>query len=358
MCNIMIKNEISDNLVKLSKMSVIDIVDTLGIDAFAGVVVDVLQGKNVRRFTETLTRTRLIQSYKELINFFDTLKNNYGIFPHEVLNMSKNELLNKKIHTKYKPIYNWLVGITGKQTENVLRGDFSKDFDELVEKTSAILQENSKNSDSLDLLYILMVAGAQTLTIRGSEKSLHGKYFEKLILGCIFQLIGFKLVKSKDHPVQIQKLFFLSSQDDENRECDATLINENKAIKVDIGFIGKGNPEITLDKVSRFNKEAEIFGNNVNVKTMVIVDTIGRGSRLYEDAKRINTSVFCMSEPNWVLKLATEISEIFSIDNPFNEIYELQKSGGDLWQTQFNTLLLEEIKRMEVPLSTLITLKP
>ena len=78
MCNDMIKKEISSELIGLSKISVTSVVDTLGIDTFAGVVVDVLQGKNVRRFTEILTRTRLIQSYKELIDFFDILAHVYG----------------------------------------------------------------------------------------------------------------------------------------------------------------------------------------------------------------------------------------------------------------------------------------
>ena len=356
MCNDMIKKEISSELIGLSKISVTSVVDTLGIHTFAGVVVDVLQGKNVRRFTEILTRTRLIQSYKELIDFFDILEKNHGIPPHKVLELSKNKLLDSKIPREYKPIYYWLVGLTEKQTQNVLRGNFSKDFDELVEKTTAILQENSSSDKQLDLLYILMVCGAQTLTIRGSEKSLHGKYFEKLILGCICQLLGFKLVNSKEKQDKLQKLFFLSYQDEVNRECDATLIHESRAIKIDIGFIGKGNPEITLDKISRFSKEAEIFGKRVNVKTMVIVDSIGSQSRLYEDAKRVDTSVFCMSESNWLLKLAAEISEVFSINNPFHQIRESQIRGDELWQSQFNNLLLEKIKGMEVPLSDLITL--
>lgn len=67
---ILIKNEISDDFVGLSKMSARDIVNTLGIDAFANAVAYILQGGNVRQFTEILTRTRLIQSYKELLDFF------------------------------------------------------------------------------------------------------------------------------------------------------------------------------------------------------------------------------------------------------------------------------------------------
>ncbi|MDW4726356.1 CfrBI family restriction endonuclease, partial [Escherichia coli] len=88
------------------------------------------------------------------------------------------------------------------------------------------------------------------------EKSLHGKYFEKLILGSLFTIMGFEY-KEKIEEGLNAKCFTLSTRADD-RESDATLVFNGKAIRVDIGFIGRGNTEISLDKVSRFRRMDDI----------------------------------------------------------------------------------------------------
>ncbi|MFW2003647.1 CfrBI family restriction endonuclease, partial [Acinetobacter ursingii] len=67
--------------------------------------------------------------------------------------------------------------------------------------------------------------------------------------------------------------FWLSSQSDERREADATIVFNILGIRVDIVFIGPGNSEITLDKVSRFTKHDEISCKSYHMSTIVIVDT-------------------------------------------------------------------------------------
>lgn len=64
--------------------------------------------------------------------------------------------------------------------------------------------------------------GAQTLAIRGSDKSIYGKLFERLILGSFLTILGFERV----NPVTNTKdagVFWLSDSSD-LRESDATLL--------------------------------------------------------------------------------------------------------------------------------------
>ena len=66
---------------------------------------------------------------------------------------------------------------------------------------------------------------------------------------------------------KMKKYFWLSHMDEYERETDATVVYNGKAISIDIGFIGRGNPEITLDKVTRFGAYKRIGGVNHDMAT-------------------------------------------------------------------------------------------
>ena len=104
--------------------------------------------------------------------------------------------------------------------------------------------------------------------------------------------------------------------DENERETDATLIYGGKAISIDIGFIGKGNPEISLDKVSRFNRYKQISGVEHQMNTIIIVDTVAEHSDLLNKAKRIQGAVFQMIHPDWTVCFAREVCSIFHLDHP------------------------------------------
>lgn len=150
--------------------------------------------------------------------------------------------------------------------------------------------------DWLWLTYLLNAIGSQTLTIRGSEKSTFGKLFEKLVLGSLLSILGFRFVS---HKRAGEKVFWLSSQD-EKRESDAALLYEiGKGVRFDIGFIGRGNPEISLDKVTRFQQAEVIRGIPFYMATIIIVDRIGRDSRILEMARAVNGTIVQMSATYW-----------------------------------------------------------
>ena len=55
-----------------------------------------------------------------------------------------------------------------------------------------------RNDPSVELTWewqtlLAMALGSATLAIRGSEKSIYGKFFEKLILGSVLSVMGFNL---------------------------------------------------------------------------------------------------------------------------------------------------------------------
>ena len=61
------------------------------------------------------------------------------------------------------------------------------------------------------VLYLFTAIGAQTLAIRGSEKSKYGKLFEKLVLGSLLTLLGFQRIDPGDTEKK-QRVFWLSSR--------------------------------------------------------------------------------------------------------------------------------------------------
>lgn len=327
MKSINIPNELSS----LSSLSKEELVEELGTEVFRDVLLGVFLGKNVRDFTEGLTRNRLLKSYIELWKFLCEQKAQ-GNSPIDLIDISKDRLAKGRVHPKEEPVYRWLAATTGKQTQNVLRNSHDKGFEDLTQATLAILERERKEDHkhlskgiSFDdvsfsfeeMCWIFLVLGSQTLTIRGSEKSLHGKYFEKLVLGSIFQILGFKLLEVEDVS---QNGFWLSSQREDRREADGTIVYNNLGIRVDIGFIGSGNSEITLDKVSRFTKHDEISGKKYEMSTIIIVDTLGKKSKATELARVIEGEIICMSNPDWVFTLSKMISEILKIDDPLKSI--------------------------------------
>lgn len=89
------------------------------------------------------------------------------------------------------------------------------------------------------------------------------------------------------------------------------MVSPGQAIRFDLGFIGRGNPEITKDKVSRYERELEIGKQKYHSATCIIVDRIGDDSGLIEQAGRIQARVIQMSMSYWPLELAQWLAQKF-----------------------------------------------
>lgn len=297
------------------------LIESVGTKTIKEIIHAVLCGENLRDSTERITRKRLILSNASLMMLF---LNGYFNQENFIEDFTRKSVEQIKASPKNKDrwILQWLLGLTDKQVQNVLRDkaveldkyriEFDKNIEESLEKLSndfgrlegkISLKGKSAKVDWKFFSYLFTAIGSQTLTLRGSDKSLYGKLFEGLILGTTLTTLGFKLIDPKS-PGQIEKVFWLSERKDK-RESDATLIYKpGKGVRFDIGFIGRGNPEISLDKVSRFETEIRFGRTTHYLSTFIIVDRIGERSRLKELAKRVKGIVIQMSMSYWPKELA------------------------------------------------------
>ena len=303
------------------------LVEKIGIEIVQGVILDVLVGKNLRDSTEALTRKRIATLNLALLQMFLLGTGKDSNFVHKILDFACKRLAEQKVDKKERWLAQWVLGLTDKAFQNVLRDernaiiryteqykktcreiveDFGKTHGKLVGTIS--IEPNIKAEiNSLFMIYLLNTIGSETLTIRGSEKSAYGKLFEKLILGSLLSILGFKLV-DRNNLTELNKVFWLAQQG-ERRESDATLLyTAGKGVRFDIGFIGRGNPEISLDKVTRFEKEIELNSNKWYLATIIIVDRIGKNSRIERLARKVGGAIVQMSMSYWPKQVARELN--------------------------------------------------
>lgn len=305
-----------------------ELIDKLGEDIIKDLVANILCGKNIRSLTETLTRKRLSLSNASLLITYLRSLSTIPRFNDNLFEVVGNELKKARVDRSEMSYLQWLIGLTGKSIQNVLRGSDGEFYGYLSEIEDALKEsivaaeevfgkiEGVISYDDVDsaldwsvLTQIFMAIGAQTLAIRGSEKSMYGKLFEKLILGSLLTILGFKLVDKRSYNGSLNKIFWLSERGDK-RESDATIIfKPGVGVRFDLGFIGPGNTEISLDKVSRFERNVELGNHNYYMKTIVIVDRIGDRSRITDMAKEINGSIVQMSMSYWVKEVAKILSD-------------------------------------------------
>lgn len=308
------------------------------------VIYSVLCGENLRDSTEQLTRKRLLLSNGSLLMLFLNGYFNDNDFIDKIPKLSVEQLKDSK-RKENRWILEWMIGLTDKQVQNVLRDNpieldryrtrLDKTINESLERLAndfgevegnIILNDKEVKLNWKFLSFLFMAIGSQTLTLRGSEKSMYGKLFEKLILGTVLTVLGFNQI-DKNNPTKTQKVFWLSEQADK-RESDATLIYSiGKGIRFDIGFIGRGNTEISLDKVTRFEREIEFGRTKHYLATFIIVDRIGEKSRIYEMAKKVDGTVIQMSMSYWPKELAKKLKEVVGYEHEIIDMDEESVKG-------------------------------
>lgn len=304
----------------------IKFVRQIGADVLRQVVFDVMCGRNLRDATEMLTRRRIALVNAAIVVLFVQGLKRRSDFISCLANIVSDELRRKRPKTE-RWVLQWLLGLTDKAAQNVLRDDFAalETYRErYIQVCREIVEECERNFGALKgtleigsndwvqinwefLYHLLNAIGAGTLAIRGSEKSVYGKLFERLILGSALHVLGFRFVEPKSSQ-ELERVFWLSSRS-ERRESDATaLIRPVIGVRFDIGFIGRGNPEITLDKLTRFEREKEMGRQRWFVASFIIVDRIGKGSRIPQIAEDVGATVIQMSMGYWVRLLAQELA--------------------------------------------------
>ncbi|MGI8588779.1 MAG: CfrBI family restriction endonuclease [Chloroflexia bacterium] len=321
-------------------------IERIGVEAARRVVLSVMMGENVRKETEPLTQQRIAQISGGLVALFARGGLEIDNFTSQISEMAVEQITGPRRNDKASTwVAQWLIGLTGKSVQNVLRSnpeqvqEYIRDFEAAIERAAAKCREDLGDLkmtlgfvedgmgqrvelDWRDINRLTTAIGTQTLSIRGSEKSLYGKLFEKLILGSFLTILGFQRVNPATN-MKTEKIFWLSDSS-ENRESDATLlIQPGRLVRLDIGFIGRGNPEISKDKLSRYTREMEIAGSSHSSVTFIIVDRLPETSKTRQAAEKIGAEIVQMSMQYWPRDVARRLGQRFGFK------HELQTMADD-----------------------------
>jgi hypothetical protein len=344
---------------KLARYSAKEMILRIGQNAINDVVASVLCGGNIRNLTEGLTKKRIALSNAAMFYTYFKALSEIDNFAENFYKLAHEDLQTKRIPQDEKLYLEWMLGLTGKSLQNVHRGEYDsdkyiKELDLLIEEASTdIIQElgainvrfTTKSTlkpiemSWQSLLHIFLAIGTQTLALRGSEKSMYGKLFEKLILGSALTILGFEFIDKGDTE-KMNKVFWLSEREDK-RESDATLLlKPGVGVRFDIGFIGSGNSEISLDKVSRFERAMERGNAKHAMTTIILIDSIGPNSRISTMAKEIDGHIIQMSMSYWVRELAIILKKTIGFEHKLIKMTNEQST--EYIQDQMNSL---DIKR-------------
>lgn len=349
---------LSDETLDLLTASGKNLIKRIGIDVIRGVVLDVLTGRNIRNSTEILTRRRIAALNLATSQLFLQGSEVVDNFIERLPYIASDILSAGRLKKEERWLAQWILGLTDKGVQNILRDDYqllAGYRDSYIEACREIITQQVQNYGELSgdvrigaelhtsinwlfMIYLLNTIGSQTLTIRGSDKSTYGKLFEKLVLGSLLHVLGFEFQKSGEleNP---SRVFWLSSNDDD-RESDATLLYEaGKGVRFDIGFIGRGNTEISLDKVSRYRREIQLGRENWFMATIIVVDRIGERSNIQRLARDIDGTIVQMSAGYWPQRVARTLNQVMGFEHPLVSME--QSEIGDFLKARMQDVPLE-----------------
>jgi hypothetical protein len=325
---------LSPSAIKLLSASGSELVRQIGLDVVRGVVLDVFSGRNLRDSTEQLTRRRIAALNLATVELFLQGSTASADFVATLPDLAAEILSHKQLHKSERWLAQWVLGLTDKAFQNVLRDNpnaVEEYKQQYVNICSEVIASHAREHGDLSgtiqttaglraelnwlwLIYLLNTIGAQTLAVRGSEKSAYGKLFEKLILGSLLHILGFKHILPP--PQAFERVFWLSSRG-ERRESDATLLYEpGRGVRFDIGFIGRGNPEISLDKVTRFEREIALGRSTYYMATIILVDRIGGNSRIETLAREVGGTIVQMSASFWIRQVVQVLNASLGFEHP------------------------------------------
>lgn len=324
-----------------------EFIERIGVEATRRVVLSVMMGENIRTRTEPLTRRRIAQISGAMVALFARGWLEIEHFTEQLSEMALREIQSaRKNDTATIWPAQWLVGLTGKSVQNVLRSDpdrmreYLTDFEQAVkdaaEKSRADMgnismtlgfaeDESGERAELTwnDIARLTTAIGSQTLTIRGSDKSIYGKLFERLVLGSMLTIFGFQRV----NPIlnrKTERVFWLSDSS-ENRESDATiLLRSGKLARFDIGFIGPGNSEISKDKLNRYTNEMKAAGGMHSSVTFIVVDRLPETSKTMDAAAKIGAEIVQMSMQYWPRELAQRLGRRIGFRHELQDMPDAQ----------------------------------
>lgn len=189
-----------------------------------------------------------------------------------------------------RDLCNWLIGLTKKTAENLgvnseegRREVFCQPMDDI---------EKESDGASVRETALLIWCGAATLTVRGSMKSKAGKSLEKSIARAALMVL--QLSEELDHFKQ-----GIGADLEVARETDCEIRTPRGSIQLEIGLIGKGNPEVVGDRVNRVKRNS-----------VVMVDRLASRSKMWENARIAGVKRIQMRHGNPVEELRMHLDSL------------------------------------------------
>ncbi|GFP18549.1 hypothetical protein HKBW3S03_00054 [Candidatus Hakubella thermalkaliphila] len=281
-------------------------------------VLHLLLGRNYRVITEQNTKGRLLITYAWLIELYDRFRREYGRNWREGLLSRLVEL--DRPSSEEKNLMYWLVGLTKKTAQNL---DIPlEELPDFLSETIRYCNELFTADDyahSQEQAWLLLMAGAATLNIRGSQKSKVGKAIERVFLSAALSLLGLR--SERDFWIGVP------SDIEVARETDGEVETKRGRIRIDIGLIAQGNPEVITDKVNRVGRQG-----------VVIFDKIGTHARVvYQSAEQTGVKLIQIRHNQPLLELYRHLSPLvrMQLRQPPSDERELKRWVDSLPDTLF-----------------------
>ena len=236
----------------------------------------ILTGMNFRLFYEGVTRHKLINTYRQLTELARR-------HPHDDDEWKESvRTLLREGTPEERNLRHWLLGLTKKTADNlgVKTEDYPTVFDEIIDDIEAY-PSDIKTRDTALLLW----SGAATLTIRGSQKARVGIMLEKSLARAVLTVIG--LIEAEG-----QFRLNIGADEEVSRQTDAEIQTPRGFMRMELGLIGRGNPEVIGDKVGRMDR------NDV-----IVFDTLSATSTMWGTAEQRGVKLIQLRNNNSVEEL-------------------------------------------------------
>ena len=218
-------------------------------------------------FYEDATRRTLIETYRELAKLArEHPQDNASWRAHLRDLVAKGTLEDKRMRQ-------WLVGLTRKTATNldVKVTDYPSVFDDLMRDIESVASSDEEQRE----MALLLWSGTATLTIRGSQKARIGKSLERTIARAALTSIGLNESRG-DFRLNV------SADQEIDRETDAEVRTPRGFVRLEVGLIGEGNPEVIGDKVGRMDRNGIILMDMIPASSTAYTTAQHRGVRLIQ----------------------------------------------------------------------------
>jgi hypothetical protein len=295
------------------------------------IVVALFTGKNYRSLTEKPARQAISVFAAWILNVAHRASIEFGSdWKEELLKLTS--IRKRRTTQEEKWLKLWLLGLTQKTSVNLgVKSDMYEDYQRMVKLSTdevikqlawrpSIIELSNEELERVSLspsdsVWLLQIAGAAVLTIRGSRKAIAGKRLEKAIARAVLRVLG--LTEGEDFWLNIGRDLEV------DREIDAEIATRRGRIRIDIALIGRGNQEVSEDKLGRVGRNG-----------IVLVDILGPKSQVPKNAARHEVRVIQLRNNFALSELYSYLESLMpssvSINKPPTREKPLNKLLADL----------------------------